>query len=167
MQQLLHGWTEKTGENSHAWGFCHDVRSGQFSGDRYGALAEGTVRGTISHVVQTFWAKGRQNPTKDADHDLSILLSRQFQAFWKEDPKQVQQKALPFSVLNEISKLQVKELVKAIVQITVGTAFFACCSCKYLKVSRKEMKHVELLCLCNIRFFKDRQLILAPASDNL
>jgi hypothetical protein len=52
-------------------------------------------------MVQAFRAKGRQNPTKDADCKLSIILSRQFQAFQNKDPKQAQQKALPFSVLNE------------------------------------------------------------------
>jgi hypothetical protein len=61
------------------------VRSGGFSGECYGTLAEGTVRGTISHVVQAFRAKGRQNLTKDADHKLSILLSRQFHSFQNED----------------------------------------------------------------------------------
>jgi hypothetical protein len=57
-------------------------------------------RGTISNVVQTFQSLGRQNPTKDADKELSILLLQQFQAFRNEDPKEKQQKALPFSVIN-------------------------------------------------------------------
>ena len=61
--------------------FAIAVRSRQFLGEHYGTLAKGTVRGTISHVVQAFQAKGRQNQTKDADHKLSILLSRWFQAF--------------------------------------------------------------------------------------
>jgi hypothetical protein len=41
--------------------FTMAVRSRQFSGECYGTLAEGTVRGTISHMVmvQAFWAKGR------------------------------------------------------------------------------------------------------------
>jgi hypothetical protein len=146
--------------------FAMAVRSGQFSGECYGALAEGTVRGTISHVVQAFWAKGRQNPTKDKDHELGILLSRQFQAFQNEHPKQAQQKALSFSVLDELAKQQVTELDKAIIQITIGAAFFACHSCEYLKVPRREMKPTILLCLQNIGFFMDGQLIWAP-SDNL
>jgi hypothetical protein len=56
--------------------FAMAVRSRRFSGECYETLAEGTVRGTISHVVQAFLAKGRHNPTKDADNELSILLSR-------------------------------------------------------------------------------------------
>jgi hypothetical protein len=58
--------------------FAMAFRSGLFSVECYGTLAEGTVRGTISHAVQAFQAKGRQNPTKDEDHELSILQSRQF-----------------------------------------------------------------------------------------
>jgi hypothetical protein len=33
-----------------------------------------TVRGAISHVVQAFWESGRENPTKDSDKMLSIIL---------------------------------------------------------------------------------------------
>jgi hypothetical protein len=80
--------------------FAMAVRTGRFLREKYKTLAEGTVRSTISHVVQTFREKGRPNPTKDTDHELSIFLSRQFHAFRNDDPKQAQQKALPFSVLN-------------------------------------------------------------------
>jgi hypothetical protein len=58
--------------------FAMAVREGGFLWDCYEVLVEGTVRGTVSHVVQTFWAAGRQNPTKDDDRELSILLSRQY-----------------------------------------------------------------------------------------
>jgi hypothetical protein len=58
--------------------FAMAVRSGQFSGQCHGVLAEGTVQGTISHVVLTFRAKDRQNPTKDGDLELGVLLSRLF-----------------------------------------------------------------------------------------
>jgi hypothetical protein len=34
--------------------FAMAVRSVQFSGECYGTLAEGIIRGTISHVVQAF-----------------------------------------------------------------------------------------------------------------
>jgi hypothetical protein len=57
------------------------IRSRGFLGEGYRTLAEGTVMGTILHVVQAFRAKGRQSPTKSKDHKLSILLSRQFRAF--------------------------------------------------------------------------------------
>jgi hypothetical protein len=91
-------------------------------------------------VVQAFWESGRQNPTKDADNMLSVLLSRQFRAYWNDDPKEVQQKALPFSVLNELAKRQFSELDRAITRLTISAAFFACHSCEYLKVPQREMK---------------------------
>jgi hypothetical protein len=146
--------------------FAMAVREGRFTRDCSEPLVEGTVRGAISHVVQAFWESGQQNPTKDSDNMLSILLSQQFRAYGNEDPKQEQQKALSFSVLDELAKRQVKELDKAIAQLTISEAFFACHSCKYLKVPWREMKRTKLLCLRNIRFFKDGQLFLAPL-DNL
>jgi hypothetical protein len=58
--------------------FCHGYQIRSIPPEK---LAEGAVRSTISHVVlgdgQT------ENPTKDVDHELSILLSRQSQAFLK------------------------------------------------------------------------------------
>jgi hypothetical protein len=55
--------------------FVMAVREGRFSRDCHEVLVEGTVRGAVLHVVQAFRAAGRQNPTKDKDHELSILLS--------------------------------------------------------------------------------------------
>ena len=82
--------------------FAMAVREGRFSRDCHEVLVEGTV--AMSHVVQAFRTVGRQNPTKDDDHKLSILLSRQFQANKNDDPQQKQQKALPFIVLDELAK---------------------------------------------------------------
>jgi hypothetical protein len=70
---------------------------------------------------------------------LSILLSQQFRAYRNDNPKQVQQKALPFAVLGELAKRQVTDLDKAIVHLTISTAFFTYCSCKYLNVPRREI----------------------------
>ena len=114
------------------------VREGRFSNKRHGVLAEGTVRGTISHVVQTFRATGRNNPTKDSDLELSTLLSRQLRALKNEDPKQEQQKALPFIVLDEVAKRSSTELEVALAQLSIGAAFFACRSCEYSKVPKGE-----------------------------
>jgi hypothetical protein len=114
--------------------FALAVRTGNFLGEKYKTLAAGTVRSTISHVVQTFREKGRPNPTKDANRELSILLSRQFRTYRNDDPKQAQQKALPFSVLDKLAKRQVTELDQSIVQLTIGASFFACRSYEYSKV---------------------------------
>jgi hypothetical protein len=81
-------------------------------------------------------------------------------------PSKPSKKALPFSVLYEFAKQQVTKLDKATVQLGIGAAFFACHSCKYLKVPRREMKCTKNMCLRNIRLFMDGQLILVP-SDNL
>jgi hypothetical protein len=129
-------------------------------------LVEGTVRGAISHVVQAFRESGRQIPTKDADNMLSILLSRQFRSYKMTIPRKSNKRPYPFCVLDELAKRQVSELDRAIAQLIISSAFFACRSCEYLKVPRREMKRTKLLWLGNIRFFKDGRLISAPL-DNL
>ena len=147
--------------------FAMAIREGRFSNNRNETLVEGTVRGTISHVVQAFRSAGRQNPTKDEDHELSILLLRQFQAFKNNDPQQQQQKAIPFIViaLDKLAKRQVTALDTALAQLTIGAAFFACRSCEYSTVPKTEERRTKLLCLGNIRFFADGHLILAPSED--
>ncbi len=51
------------------------LRGGQISLSQHDTLVEGTIRGTIFYVVQAFWMKGRPNPMKDIDNELSVLLS--------------------------------------------------------------------------------------------
>jgi hypothetical protein len=51
--------------------FAMAVREGRFLWDCHEVLVEGTVRGAISHVVQTFRAAGRQNPTKTMTENLA------------------------------------------------------------------------------------------------
>ncbi len=145
--------------------FAMAVREGQFLWDRHEVLVEGTVRGAISHVVQTFQAAGRQNPTKDDDRELSILLSRQYQTYKNKDTQQKQQKALPFTVLDKLAKHQVTELDIALGQLTIRAAFFTCHSCKYLTVPKREERRTKLLCLQSIRFFKDGHLFPAPSAN--
>ena len=57
------------------------------------------------------------------------------------------------------------ELDITLAQLTIGAAFFACRSCKYLIVPKTEERRTKLLCLQNIGFFKDGHLILAPSID--
>ncbi len=68
-------------------------------------------------------------------------------------------------MLDKLAKHQVTELDIALGQLTIGAAFFACHSCKYSTVPKREERHAKLLCLQNIRFFEDRHLILAPSAD--
>ena len=145
--------------------FAVALREGRFSRDRSKPLVEGTVRGALSHVVQAFRETGRQNPTKDADNMLSVLLSRQFRAYRNDDPSKEQQKALPFCVLEELAKRQVSELDRAMTQLTISAGFFACRSCEYSRVPKRDQKRTKLLCLRNIRFFKEGRLITSPSAD--
>jgi hypothetical protein len=50
-------------------------------------------------VVATFRENDQQNPTLDADGQISWTLARQYCAYTKEDPKAVQEKANPIFVI--------------------------------------------------------------------
>jgi hypothetical protein len=89
----------------------------------------------------------------------------QYQTYKNEDPQQVQQKALPFIMLDKLAKRQVTELDTTLGLLTIRAAFFACGSCKYLTVPKIEERRTKLLCLRNIRFFKEGHLIPAPSAD--
>ena len=58
-----------------------------------------------------------------------------------------------------------RELDIALSQLTIGVAFFACLSCEYLIVPKTEEQQTKLLCLRNIRFFKDGHFISAPSAS--
>jgi hypothetical protein len=163
---LFMDWLTQNEQISMLGAFAMAVREEQFLQDCHEVLVEETVLGAISHVVQTFRAAGRQNPTKVDDRELSIFLSRQYWTYKNKDPQQVQQKALPFIALNKLVKRQVTELDIALGQLIIRAAFFACRSCKYLTVSKREERCTKLvLCLQNIRFFKDKHLILVPSAN--
>jgi hypothetical protein len=68
-------------------------------------------------------------------------------------------------VLDKLAKRQVTELDIALGQLTIRAAFFACCSCKYSTVPKREERLTKQLCLQNIRFFKDGHLIPAPSAN--
>ena len=81
------------------------MRGGRFSGPAYDTLVEGTMRGAVSYVAQTFRDNDRPNPMKDEDGELGRLLSRLYRAFKNGDPNPVQQKVLPACVLRELAKM--------------------------------------------------------------
>ena len=135
--------------------FALAMREARFSRPTHETLVVGTIRGTISHVVQTFRDHDRPNPTKDEDGDLGRVLSRLFRAYQNKDPKQQQQKALPVGVLRELAKVKATETQRAISQLTIAAYFFACRSCEYLKVQQSEKRRTDILRLRCIRFFKD------------
>ncbi len=62
-------------------------------------------------------------------------------------------------VISALAKQQLFKLNLAIVQLTGLGMFFAFRSCKYLKVLQAEQRQTEQLCMRNICFFKDREII--------
>ena len=68
-------------------------------------------------------------------------------------------------MLDKLAKRQVTELDIALSQLTIGAAFVACRSCKYSIVPKTEEQQTKLLCLRNIRFFKDGHFISAPSAS--
>jgi hypothetical protein len=107
---------------------------------------------------------GRQNPTKDADNKLSILLSRQFGAFRDKDSTEKQQKDIAFSVFNKLGKCQVIETDKALTHLTIDAAFFACRSCQggnrnaqhYCVLEAHALSKAGVSCLCNKTIFNQQ-----------
>jgi hypothetical protein len=63
------------------------------------------------------------------------------------------------AVISALAKQQLYELDQAIVQLTGLGMFFAFRSCEYLKVLQAEQCQTEQLCMRNICFFKDREII--------
>jgi hypothetical protein len=128
------------------------MREGRYLGPVYEVLAEGTIRSAVSYVASTFRDNDRSNPTKDDDGELGRLLSRLYRAFKKKDPKEKQQKAFPASVLLEIATLQLTELQQAVAQLAIAAFYFACRSCKYVKVTQAKLRRTDILRLRNLLF---------------
>ena len=68
-------------------------------------------------------------------------------------------------ILEKLAKRRVSELDRGVSQLTICAGFFTCRSCEYLKGPRRKMKCTKLLCLCNIRFFKDERLLSTPSAN--
>ena len=99
--------------------FAMAVRKGELSGPAYDTLAEGTVRGMISYVSQTFREIDKSNPTRDEDSKLGRLLSRRCRAFKDIDPNPEQQTAIPICVIAEVVKIRATETQRATGQLAV------------------------------------------------
>ncbi len=139
--------------------FAVALRQGQFLGPSHDTLAVGTIQNTISDICATFRENGQPNPTKDDDLQLSFILHRQFRAFKNANPKEKQQKAIPTCIIAKIAKQNLMESQCAISQLTILAFFFAMRSCEYVKVQQNEKQRTEILCLQNIRFFKNGHLV--------
>jgi hypothetical protein len=110
------------------------MHEAQFSGPWYDRLAHGSVASSISHVCQTFREHGRPNPSLDDDRKPGFLLQRELRSLKKADPAEKHQKAIPMFIISTLTKQQISELDRSIVQLTGLSIFFAFRSCKYLDV---------------------------------
>ena len=129
------------------------MREGRFSRPADAPLACDTVRGSINHVAATFRSHGYPNPSHDEHGDLDWNLARQYRSYSISDPKKIQQKAIPLSVISLIAKINTTELQCATSQLIIGAFFFACRSCEYLQVPKPEEKQTKILTLSNIAFY--------------
>ena len=134
------------------------MRQGQFS-QPHAPLAESTVSDTINHVAAVFRENGYDDPKWDAERNVAQLLRRQLRSYKKDDPKKVQQKALPVCVLFFILSSKSTELCQAMGKLAGGTHFWAMCSCKYAKVPKAEQRQIKQLWIGNIAFNKDDKIL--------
>jgi hypothetical protein len=94
-------------------GFAVAVRQGQFFRPRDAPLAESTVSDTLNHVAVVFRENGHNDPKRDAERNVARLLRRQLRLYKKDNPKEVQHKALPVCVLRLILSSKSTELRQA------------------------------------------------------
>ena len=139
---------------------------GQFSRAADAPLAHSTVKDTLNLVAAAFRDNRRDNPEQDAENNVARLLRRQLRLYSKDDPKELQQKALPICVLRLILGSKSTEMRTAMGHLAAAAHFWAMRSCKYLKVPKSEQQQTKQLCLRNIAFIKDRK-ILDHSSTNL
>ena len=135
------------------------MRESCFSRSSHVRLAKGSISGAISHVCQTFREHGRPNPSLDDDGKTGFLLQQKLRAFKKADPAEKHQKAIPMLVISALAKQQLSKLDQAIIQLTGLGMFFAFRSCEYLKILQGEQHQMEQLCMRNICFFKDGDIV--------
>ena len=85
----------------------------------------------------------------------------------KDDPKEVQQQALPVCILCIILFSKSTELHQAMGELAGAAHFWVMRSCKYAKVPKAEQRQIKQLCLRNIAFIKDGETIVHHNSPSL
>ncbi len=135
------------------------LHEGWFSGPAHDKLVESTVSGTIQYVCTTFRENSFPNPSFNEDAISGFILQQLYWAFRKADPAEKHQKEVPMCVIAKIGKKTLSELSIAVFQLACLAIFFACQSCKYCKVPPAKQGQTTILCLQNIRFFRDGKLI--------
>jgi hypothetical protein len=135
--------------------FAVAMHEGRFLQPADAPLACETVSSSINLVAAAFRSHGYPNPSHGAHGELDWNLARQYRSYKLSDPKKIQQKAVPLSVISLIAQVNMTDLQCATARLVIGAFFFACRSCKYLQVPKPEEKQTKILTLADIAFFKN------------
>jgi hypothetical protein len=139
--------------------FAMTICDGQFSQQNDDPLAQKTVADTLNFVAVTFQEHGREDPPKDVNNNVARLLHRQLRSYKKDDPKTVEQKALPLCVICLIFSDRSSELQRAMGNLVAVAHFWAMRSCEYLKVPKPDQRQTKQLCIRNIAFIRNGKII--------
>ena len=104
--------------------FAKAIRDGRVSRWNDDPLAQKTVNNTLNFVAASFQEHGRDNPKHDAKNNVAQLLRRQMRSNKKDDPKAVEQEALPVCVIRLILSNRSTELQGVIMRDLVAAAHF-------------------------------------------
>ncbi len=139
--------------------FAMAIREGRFSRQSDAPLAKNTVSNTVNAVAATFRKNRREDPHRDAERHVGQLLQRQLRSYLQNNPKEKQQKALPVCIYRLILASPATELRRSIAELSAAAHFWAMRSCEYSKVSGSEKRQTKQLCLRNIVFIKDGNIL--------
>jgi hypothetical protein len=140
-------------------GFSVAIRQGQFSQPHDDPLTESTVSDTINHVAAVFRENGYDDPQRDAKRNVAQLLRCRLLLYKKDNPKEVQQKALPVCLLCLILSSKSTDFCQAMGELAGGTHFWAMRLCEYAKVPKAEQRQTKQICIRNIAFIKDGEVL--------
>jgi hypothetical protein len=132
------------------------MHEGEFLQPSDAPLACKTVSGAINHMAASFRSHRYPNPSHNKHGALDWNLAQQYCSYKLSDPKEIQQKAIPLSVVSLIVQANTTKMQQATTQLIVGAFFFACRLCKNLQVPTPEEKQTKILMLENISFYKDK-----------
>ncbi len=135
------------------------IREGRFLRLGDGPLAKESVEGSVNAVAGTFEENGQEDPHRDAERHVGQLLQWQLRLYTKDNPKELQQKALPVCVFCLILFSPATELRRAIGELAAAAHFRAMRLCEYSKVLRAEKQQTKQLCLQNIVFIKGGNIL--------
>ena len=100
------------------------VRQAEFSQGKKKRLVVTTVRDTIGYLSQAFKTALRDDPRRDPDGSLSLLLEQTFKGYANGDPGMKQQKAILIIVLLKVLDLAHTELATAMKDNVCADFFF-------------------------------------------